>query len=110
VPAYGCRGRRRAPPGRYATEVRLPLRPGAEPSVRAALDSLDPTLLLALPGLARIELADRTLSREDGPDGTVLLRTGTVRSAGGSGPRPARCRPSCSPAGRSRNGNGRRGR
>jgi hypothetical protein len=79
----------RLPPEGYATEVRLPLRPGAEPAVRAALDGLDVTILLALPGLAAIEVGERVLSREDGPDGTVVLRDGErvrrfrVRSATG---------------------------
>ncbi len=65
-----------APPAGYTTEVRLPLRPDAEPAVRAALAGLEPTLLLALPGLARIEVEGRRLSREDGPNGTVRLRDG----------------------------------
>jgi hypothetical protein len=69
-----------APPPGYATEVRLPLLPGAEPSVLAALAALDATLLLALPALARITLDDRVLSKMDGPDGVVLLGDGdTVR-------------------------------
>jgi hypothetical protein len=79
-----------APPPGYATEVRLPLRHDAEPAVRAALDALDATLLLALPGLVRIEIRanepshqhregdGRVLSREDCPDGTVLLRDGDL--------------------------------
>jgi hypothetical protein len=133
-----------APPPGYATEVRLPLRPGAEPAVRAALAALDPTLLLALSGLARIEIREgdgrvsiavpasrprrlgkrgaeratepspehpegdgrgaeratepspehreRVLSREDGPNGTVLLRDADrvrrllVRSSSGTLP------------------------
>jgi len=80
------------PPAGYATEVRLPLRAGTEPAVRAALDALDPTLLLALPRLARIEVDGRVLSREDGPNGTVLLRDGDrgqrfrVRSSSGTLP------------------------
>jgi hypothetical protein len=80
------------PPAGYATEVRLPLRPGAEPAVRAALAALDPTLLLALPGLASIVAADRVLSRVDEPGGVVRLTDGPtaqrwlVRSAAGTLP------------------------
>ncbi|SEP15644.1 sacsin N-terminal ATP-binding-like domain-containing protein [Trujillonella endophytica] len=44
------------PPEGYATEVVLPLRSGAEPGVRAALGALTADLLLALPGLAEIEV------------------------------------------------------
>jgi hypothetical protein len=64
------------PPTGYATEVRLPLLPGTEPSVLAALEGLDATLLLALPALARITLDDRVLSKMDGPGGVVLLGDG----------------------------------
>jgi hypothetical protein len=77
------------PPTGYATEVRLPLLPGAEPAVSAALAGLDATLLLALPALARITLDDRVLSKMDGPDGVVLLGDGAavrrwqLRSASG---------------------------
>ena len=50
----------------YATEVVLPLRAGSRAAVRAALQSLDAGLLLALPGLAEVEVvvdgAVRTLS------------------------------------------------
>jgi hypothetical protein len=45
------------PPAGYATEVRLPLRDaGAERLARAALDAVDPTLLVALPALTEIEV------------------------------------------------------
>src|SRR4051812_35717318 len=48
-----------SPPEGFATEVVLPLRPGAVSVVRAALDGLEAGLLLALPGLERIDvLAD----------------------------------------------------
>lgn len=79
------------PPGDVATEVRLPLRPDAEPAVRAALAALDPVLLLALPALRSIDAAGRLLSRVDGP-GPVELRDGpsasrwVVRSATGTLP------------------------
>jgi hypothetical protein len=75
--------------GGAATEVRLPLRPGAEPAVRAALAELDPVLLLALPALRSVDAAGRLLSRVDGPGGVVELRDGpavsrwVVRSATG---------------------------
>ncbi|MBY3555354.1 sacsin N-terminal ATP-binding-like domain-containing protein [Modestobacter lapidis] len=45
-----------APPAGFATEVVLPLRPGAEDAVREALTALEPELLLALPGLAEVEV------------------------------------------------------
>jgi hypothetical protein len=81
-----------APPPGFATEVRLPLRPAAEPVVRSALADLDATVLLALPGLSRIELPDRTLIREPAGAGVVVLRDGDrarrwwVRSASGTVP------------------------
>src|SRR3954470_6086730 len=66
------------PPG-YATEVVLPLRPGARPSVAAALAALPADLLLALPGLSAIEVVldgvVRTISR-DGTAPTVRLTDG----------------------------------
>src|SRR5215212_2712268 len=40
----------------FDTEVVLPLRPGARPAVEAALAAVDGELLLALPGLAAIDL------------------------------------------------------
>jgi hypothetical protein len=45
-----------APPPGFATEVVLPLRPGAEDVVRTALATLGPELLLALPGLVTVEV------------------------------------------------------
>src|SRR4051812_11176105 len=66
------------PPG-YTTEVVLPLRPGARPSVAAALAALPADLLLALPGLSAIEVVldgvPRTISR-DGTAPTVRLTDG----------------------------------
>lgn len=56
-----------APPQGWATEVVLPLRPGARAAVRAALDALTAELLLALPGLAEVEVVTG--------DGTRLLRS-----------------------------------
>jgi hypothetical protein len=75
------------PPG-FATEVRLPLRDGTPDAVRALLDGLTAELLLALPGLARIELPDRRLSRVDTDtavllhDGDSVTRWSTVRRTG----------------------------
>ena len=55
-------------PSGYATEVVLPLRDGARPSVEAALAELSEDLLLALPGLASVEVVldgvTRTLAIE----------------------------------------------
>ncbi|SDC79574.1 hypothetical protein SAMN05660690_2584 [Geodermatophilus telluris] len=45
-----------APPEGHATEVVLPLRPGSRVAVRTALEQLPAELLLALPGLAEIEV------------------------------------------------------
>jgi hypothetical protein len=45
-----------APPEGFATEVVLPLRDGARPVVAAALEALPAELLLALPGLAGIDV------------------------------------------------------
>ncbi len=69
------------PPAGYATEVRLPLRPGVEPDVLAALADLDPTLLLALPALASVDVAGRVLSRVDGPGGLVRLAAGDAEQS-----------------------------
>jgi hypothetical protein len=76
----------RRPPAGFATEVRLPLR---DPAVgRALLAGVSADLLLALPGLARIELPDRELSRvDDGADavlheGGTATRWRTVRRSG----------------------------
>jgi len=62
------------PPPGFDTAVRLPLRDGALPRVQSALAELDATLLLALPGLQRIEVGQRVLSRTDLGGGHVLLR------------------------------------
>ncbi|MGY1654095.1 sacsin N-terminal ATP-binding-like domain-containing protein [Geodermatophilus sp. SYSU D01119] len=45
-----------APPEGFATEVVLPLRAGARAAVRTALQELEAELLLALPGLAEVEV------------------------------------------------------
>jgi hypothetical protein len=62
------------PPEGFDTEVRLPLRAGVE--VTGLLSGLTAELLLALPGLARIELPDRTLSIVDVDRSTVELGDG----------------------------------
>ncbi|MGY1833384.1 sacsin N-terminal ATP-binding-like domain-containing protein [Geodermatophilus sp. SYSU D01180] len=84
------------PPDGFATEVVLPLRAGSRAAVRGALDALEAELLLALPGLAEVEVvvdgAVRTLSCTRTPplarvrDGD---RTTTWRLATRSGELPA---------------------
>ena len=68
-----------APPDGFATEVVLPLRPGARPGVAAALTALRGEVLLGLPGLAAIEVVadgeERTLARQPS-DGGVLITDG----------------------------------
>jgi hypothetical protein len=63
----------------FATEVVLPLRAGARDAVVAAMDALSADLLLALPGLARIDVVvdgiGRTVERS-GDGGTVRLTDG----------------------------------
>ncbi|RBY76237.1 hypothetical protein DQ239_14715 [Blastococcus sp. TF02-09] len=70
-----------APPYGYDTEVVLPLRPGTRDDVATALTGLGADLLLALPGLTRIEVvADgtrRVLAREGTPP-LVRLADGDV--------------------------------
>nr|WP_246405535.1 hypothetical protein [Modestobacter versicolor] len=80
----------------FATEVVLPLRPGAGEQVRAALAGLDAELLLALPALARIDVvldgATRTLSAHARGADVVLGdgdRTTTWRVAQRTGELPA---------------------
>ena len=84
------------PPEGFATEVVLPLREGARPAVEAALAGLSADLLLALPGLAGVEVvvdgAVRTLSREgSAPDVRLTEGNSTVawRVAQRSGELPA---------------------
>ncbi|MGY1815036.1 sacsin N-terminal ATP-binding-like domain-containing protein [Blastococcus sp. SYSU D00820] len=85
-----------APPEGYATEVVLPLRPGAGPSVRTALAALTAELLLALPGLAEVEVvvdgaARRLACRVDGDTAALTDgdRTTSWRLARRSGTLPA---------------------
>ncbi|MGH3887419.1 MAG: sacsin N-terminal ATP-binding-like domain-containing protein, partial [Pseudonocardiaceae bacterium] len=76
------------PPPGFATEVRLPLRPGTDPGVLlAAFADEAGDLLLALPWLHRIDIGDRALCREgEDPvlvhDGAGVRRWRVVRRAG----------------------------
>ncbi|MPZ65737.1 MAG: hypothetical protein GEU83_09570 [Pseudonocardiaceae bacterium] len=68
-----------APPAGFDTEVRLPLRDGldgADVLAQCASQAVD--LLLALPWLQRIDVADRTLTREG--DDPVVVRGGDAVS------------------------------
>ncbi|MGY1712748.1 sacsin N-terminal ATP-binding-like domain-containing protein [Geodermatophilus sp. SYSU D00758] len=85
-----------SPPEGFATEVVLPLRAGSRVAVRTALGALTAELLLALPGLATVEVAVdglvRTLAarvRGDAVDLTDDGRTTTWRCARRSGELPA---------------------
>ncbi len=71
-----------APPEGFATEVRLPLRDGAGAAVGELLAALDPTLLLGLPALTRVEIGDRVIERHpaDVGDTDVVLADGGVRT------------------------------
>jgi len=81
-----------APPDGFATEVVLPLRPGTRNDVAAALAGLRAELLLALPGLAEIEVvldgARRVLARDGAPpllrlaDGDVVTRWAVATGRG----------------------------
>ncbi|ASO22834.1 hypothetical protein FHR81_005101 [Actinoalloteichus hoggarensis] len=74
------------PPEGFDTEVRLPLRAEIDgAAVLAACVEQAPDLLLALPGLVRIEIEDRTWHREDHADGRVTVH-------GPDGPRHWLCR------------------
>ncbi|MGZ4540674.1 MAG: sacsin N-terminal ATP-binding-like domain-containing protein [Blastococcus sp.] len=84
------------PPEGFATEVVLPLRPGARDVVAAALAALPADLLLALPGLATIDVvmdgAGRTLARTGAGPQVRLTdgdRTTTWELARRSGELPA---------------------
>ncbi|RBY80674.1 hypothetical protein DQ238_08325 [Geodermatophilus sp. TF02-6] len=78
--------------GGWATEVVLPLRAGSRTAVRTALEQLDATLLLALPGLAELDVVvdgvPRSLAvrhRDGDADLTDDGRTTTWRLARRSG-------------------------
>ncbi|MBA3522985.1 MAG: hypothetical protein H0T85_00190, partial [Geodermatophilaceae bacterium] len=60
----------------YDTTVRLPLRAGSEAPVRAQLDALNADLLLALPGLAEIDVDGRVLRAVDLSGGLLDLHDG----------------------------------
>ncbi|MGY1834469.1 sacsin N-terminal ATP-binding-like domain-containing protein [Blastococcus sp. SYSU DS0510] len=65
-----------APPEGFDTEVVLPLRPGARAGVAAALRALRAELLLALPGLAAVEVVadgDRRVLTREGAEPEVRL-------------------------------------
>ncbi|UOY01730.1 sacsin N-terminal ATP-binding-like domain-containing protein [Blastococcus sp. PRF04-17] len=68
-----------APPEGFATEVVLPLRSGARAAVAAALEAVSGDLLLALPGLASVEVVvdgtPRTVDVERS-EGRVRIRDG----------------------------------
>ncbi|MGY1593921.1 hypothetical protein ACI79D_18245 [Geodermatophilus sp. SYSU D00708] len=84
------------PPEGFATEVVLPLRAGTRAAVRAALEELEAELLLALPGLAAVDVvldgAVRSLAvrhRDSEADLTDGARTTTWRLARRTGELPA---------------------
>ncbi|MGY1704884.1 sacsin N-terminal ATP-binding-like domain-containing protein [Geodermatophilus sp. SYSU D00697] len=84
------------PPEGYATEVVLPLRAGTRTAVRTALEELEAELLLALPGLAAVDVvldgAVRSLvvaHRDAEADLTDGARTTTWRLERRSGELPA---------------------
>ncbi|MGY2082229.1 sacsin N-terminal ATP-binding-like domain-containing protein [Blastococcus sp. SYSU DS0539] len=70
------------PPEGFDTEVVLPLRPGGRNAVAAALRELPAELLLALPGLAAVEVvvdgARRELARSGAPPEVRLSEDGAV--------------------------------
>ncbi|MCZ2861125.1 sacsin N-terminal ATP-binding-like domain-containing protein [Blastococcus sp. VKM Ac-2987] len=70
------------PPEGFDTEVVLPLRPGARPALAAALRDLSAELLLALPGLAAVEVVvdgvRRELARSGAPPEVRLSEDGVV--------------------------------
>jgi hypothetical protein len=81
-----------APPQGFSTEVLLPLRPGTRDDVAGALSGLGAELLLALPGLAEIEVVldgtSRVLARHGAPpllrlaDGDVVTRWAVATRTG----------------------------
>ncbi|APU17668.1 sacsin N-terminal ATP-binding-like domain-containing protein [Actinoalloteichus fjordicus] len=74
------------PPAGFETEVRLPLRAEVDgAAVLSACAEQAADLLLALPGLVRIEIEDRSWRREDHADGRVTVH-------GPAGPRHWLCR------------------
>jgi hypothetical protein len=72
------------PPAGFATEVVLPLRPGAEDAVRTALAALEAELLLALPGLGTVQVVVDGAARELSRSGSLpcaLLHDGDRTTA-----------------------------
>jgi hypothetical protein len=62
------------PPPGFATDVRLPLKPGADPAaLLAEAATAAPDLLLALPGLRAIRVADDRWDRTEQAGGTVAV-------------------------------------
>ena len=62
------------PPDGYATEVRLPLRPGVDPdALLAAAAAAAPDLLLALPDLGEIDVAGRRFATRPVAPGVVAI-------------------------------------
>ncbi|MDP9240063.1 MAG: hypothetical protein M3O55_05400, partial [Actinomycetota bacterium] len=59
-------------PEGFASEVRLPLRPESVPVVRAAMDAVDASILLALPALSHLEVGTRVIERS-GTDPDVVI-------------------------------------
>ncbi|MDQ1659920.1 MAG: hypothetical protein QOD41_5003, partial [Cryptosporangiaceae bacterium] len=76
----------------FDTEVRLPLRPAAEPHVRDLLTGFDPAILLSLPALAAVEVEGRLVERSMDGDDVVITDNGLPtrwRLARASGDIPA---------------------
>ncbi len=63
-----------APAEGFETEVVLPIRPSAAKLVRELLADFDPTLLLALPGLATLDLDGRVVRRQPAGDDVLADR------------------------------------
>lgn len=81
-----------SPPDGFDTEVRMPVRAEAVAAVRSALAGVGAELLLGLPGLARIEVDGRVLTRQDTEGGALLSDDGrqtSWRIARGGGALPA---------------------
>jgi hypothetical protein len=81
------------PPAKgFDTEVRLSLRPAAEPHVRELLADFDPAILLSLPALASVEVEGRLIERSADGDDVLLTDNGVAtrwRLASAAGELPA---------------------
>ena len=74
------------PPAGFATEVRLPLRPGVDPdALLAHARAAAPDLLLALPDLVEIDVDGRRFGATALPEGREARRSSTIGRAGGRG-------------------------